>query len=417
MLVLRGDEALSAFRLATLCTNVAQRIPQVTGMTACHVYFVDTVREPTNDEKRDVARMLPGSQGKDSITRIHDLVDLKEGEWKALMVIPRPGTVSPWSSKATDIAHTCGLERVVARIERGTCYILHCPKDTDLQGVLDLVHDRMMHVVRDDLPLSSELFVHHDQKPLQHVNLSKATTKVEAITLLEQANAAWGLALAADELAYLVHAFYGDHEHSLKRDPTDAELMMFAQVNSEHCRHKIFRADWTIDGKPMPHSLFDMIRNTYKQHPEGVLSAYSDNAAVLAGEVDDIVTRFAVAPSPEIACPPYTTTEEKIHMVIKVETHNHPTAISPFPGAATGSGGEIRDEGAVGQGSQPKAGLTGFNVSDMLIPGHVQPWEQDIGKPEHVASALDIMTQGPLGAAAFNNEFGRCVYTLCRNDV
>ncbi|RKP07462.1 PurM, N-terminal-like protein, partial [Thamnocephalis sphaerospora] len=320
-----------------------------------------------------------------------------------MSVCPRPGTISPWSSKATDIAHLCTLAHCVERIERGVVYLLRVNGElsaAEHKAAAELLHDRMTESVGDALPTADQIFLHGQPGPLKHVEmLSEAEHLDAAKQALVRANKDWGLALADDEIDYLVKAFVGSEAGSLRRNPTDVELMMFAQVNSEHCRHKIFGATWTIDGAGMPHSLFQMIRNTYKLHPQHVLSAYSDNAAVLEGPT---VPRFAID-----AAGRYTSTEEPVHMVVKVETHNHPTAVSPFPGAATGSGGEIRDEGAVGTGSKPKAGLTGFTVSNLLIPDYRQPWEEDVGKPDHVASALDIMIQAPLGGAAFNNEFGR----------
>jgi phosphoribosylformylglycinamidine synthase len=310
-----------------------------------------------------------------------------------LLVVPRFGTVSPWSSKATDIAHVCGLTDI-ARIERGIAYYL--AGDTSLTqeqrvAIAALIHDRMTETVLDRVEAAASLFEHHAPKPLATVPvLAKGRTALEA------ANAELGLALSEDEIDYLVVAF----RDQLRRDPTDVELMMFAQANSEHCRHKIFNAEWIVDGERSDKSLFAMIRNTYRCSPQGVLSAYRDNAAVIEGWQG---RRWYAQPGGG----GYEGSDEPIDILMKVETHNHPTAISPFPGAATGSGGEIRDEGATGRGAKPKAGLVGYTVSNLRIPGHVQPWEQDFGKPGRIVDALQIMIEGPIGAAAFNNEFGR----------
>ena len=311
-----------------------------------------------------------------------------------LLVVPRLGTISPWSTKATDIAQHCGLSEVT-RIERGTVYYISTqggkPLSKSEQAVLlPLLHDRMTETVLTDAGGAAEkIFRHGKPQPLATVNVLKGGRKA-----LEQANRAMGLALSADEIDYLVENF-----RKLERNPTDVELMMFAQANSEHCRHKIFNADWVIDGEAQDMSLFGMIRNTHKVSPQGTVVAYSDNSSIIEGAR---VERFY--PRADGA---YAFSEELTHILMKVETHNHPTAIAPFAGAATGSGGEIRDEGATGSGSKPKAGLTGFSVSNLNIPGFVQPWEGSYGKPGRIVSALQIMLDGPIGAAAFNNEFGR----------
>ncbi|KAF9577849.1 tetrahydrofolate synthase, partial [Lunasporangiospora selenospora] len=311
----------------------------------------------------------------------------------------------------------CNLKHHVQRIERGQSYLIrtkdgHLLTEQEYKTIVGLVHDRMTQDVLNVVPAEKVIFKQGIPAPLATVELmgkDQERSPREARERLVTANKDLGLALADDEIDYLVAAFVGSSklisDSCLVRNPTDVELFMFAQVNSEHCRHKIFGADWTIDGEKKPNSLFGMIKNTHQLHPEYTLSAYSDNAAVLKGPK---AHRFAPLSSENNA---YTLFEEEVHTVVKVETHNHPTAVSPFPGAATGSGGEIRDEGATGIGSKPKAGLTGFTVSNLLIPGHVQPWETDYGKPSHVASALDIMIQGPLGGAAFNNEFGRPAIT------
>ncbi|KAH6560525.1 hypothetical protein BASA60_000265 [Batrachochytrium salamandrivorans] len=347
--------------------------------------------------------------------------DLASGTWHLVFVTPRPGTISPWSSKATDIASICGLGNKVQRLERATAYFVCVANNSSNDLVLDPatfeavkphVHDRMMHAVTQTIPDEVVLFAVGDPRPLKTVDLVSAATTNQAgsqdtpstslpKSVLAKANTDWGLALADDEIEYLVDAFLHPTEADQPRNPTDVELMMFAQVNSEHCRHKIFGATWTIDGMQHDTSLFAMIKNTYKLNPEYILSAYSDNAAVLEGPMG---VRFSFDPDSKL----YNTSLEEIHTLVKVETHNHPTAVSPFPGASTGSGGEIRDEAAVGQGSKTKAGLTGFTVSNLYIPGFEQPWEgANPGNPAHIASALDIMMQAPLGGAAFNNEFGR----------
>ncbi|KAJ3045638.1 hypothetical protein HDV00_007762 [Rhizophlyctis rosea] len=427
MLLLPGSAALSEFRRARLLTEIKAACPAVSDIKT---YYVHLIRP---------AEAFPTDQNSQQFTELRDLLltllrygsirdnthsaeeeQLRQslvnqgttdgaGAWKTLLVLPRPGTISPWSSKATDIARTCGLGNYVKRIERGVVYFVQTANgaaisEQDLSRFVDSMHDRMTQVVLRQVPDSTQIFSQGEPGPLKSVPLLAAVKDGKnPREVLAAANKEWGLALAEDEIDYLVQAFLHPQEAGeVPRDPTDVELMMFAQVNSEHCRHKIFRASWTIDGKDQDHSLFDMIRNTYKLHPSHVLSAYSDNAAVLVGPKG---TRFF----PDIKNGNvYTTDVEELHTLAKVETHNHPTAVSPFPGAATGSGGEIRDEGAVGQGSKPKAGLTGFTVSNLRIPGFVQPWEvQDPGKPAHIASALDIMIEAPLGGAAFNNEFGR----------
>ncbi len=342
------------------------------------------LERPLNEQGRDVLERLltygPQSPQED----LHDDI---------LLVVPRLGTISPWASKATDIAHACGL-RTVARIERGTAFRIELGSGTLIdQGarreLVPLLHDRMTEAVLTTLAEADALFHEANPKPLVRVDLLG-----HGAAALEDANRSMGLALSEDEIAYL-----HDYFLRVRRNPTDVELMMFAQANSEHCRHKIFNAKWVIDGKAQPHSLFAMIKNTHAQHPDGTLIAYADNAAVIEGAK---VARFY--PGPDGV---YRFSEEYTHILMKVETHNHPTAISPFAGAATGSGGEIRDEGATGRGAKPKAGLTGFSVSDLHIPGFGQPWEEGYGKPGRIASSLQIMLDGPIGGASFNNEFGR----------
>ncbi|PKM02275.1 MAG: phosphoribosylformylglycinamidine synthase, partial [Gammaproteobacteria bacterium HGW-Gammaproteobacteria-5] len=321
-------------------------------------------------------------------------VPVQEPAGQLFLVVPRFGTISPWSSKASDIAHNCGLEKV-QRLERGIAYYVQGEfSDSDAQLIAAALHDRMTQMVLDRFEEAANLFSHAEPKPLTAVDILGGGRAA-----LEKANTELGLALAEDEIDYLVSAFQG-----LKRNPHDIELMMFAQANSEHCRHKIFNASWDIDGESQDKSLFGMIKNTYQMHSENVLSAYKDNASVIVGH-----TAGRFFPNPETR--QYGAVQEPVHILMKVETHNHPTAISPFSGASTGSGGEIRDEGATGRGAKPKAGLTGFTVSNLNIPGFEQPWEQAYGKPERIVTPLDIMIEGPLGGAAFNNEFGRPALT------
>ena len=313
-------------------------------------------------------------------------------------VLPRIGTISPWSSKATSIAHVCGFEKKVKRIERGTVFTiaLDKPFDSTQPPFANELYDRMTQILSEDEPDLEAMFTDHEARPARTIPIH--TEGNDSRKLLEEANKSLGLALDASEIEYLAEAYAIDGP--LRRDPYDVELFMFAQVNSEHCRHKQFNASWTIDGQRKASSLFDMIRNTHRRNPRYVISAYSDNAAVLEGQNGSF---FA----PNRSTGEWMQTKEQVHYLAKVETHNHPTAVSPYPGAATGSGGEIRDEGAVGRGSRPKSGLCGFTVSDLLIPGFHQPWELDVGKPDHIASSLDIMLEAPIGSAAFNNEFGR----------
>jgi len=308
-------------------------------------------------------------------------------------IAPRVGTQSPWSSKATDILHNTGFG-AIERIERArvVCIVSSGAEGgTDLRALAAALHDRMTESVffesADEL---HALFASRAQKKLGHIDvLGRGAAAIAA------ADHELGLSLASDEIEYLVAEFT-----RLGRNPTDVELYMFAQANSEHCRHKIFNASWTIDGTKRPLSLFQMIRNTNEVSGDNVLSAYRDNAAVIRGGRGG---RFF----PEPGDATYGYHEEDIHILLKVETHNHPTAISPWPGAATGSGGEIRDEGATGRGAKPKAGICGFTVSNLNLPQAPQPWERAYGRPAHIASPLEIMIEGPLGAAAYNDEFGR----------
>ncbi|MFC3949909.1 phosphoribosylformylglycinamidine synthase [Serratia entomophila] len=381
MEILRGSPALSAFRITKLLSRCQDAQLPVSDIYAEYVHFADVSAPLSAEEHAKLQRLL----------RYGPSLAEHAPAGRLLLVTPRPGTISPWSSKASDIAHNCGLKQVV-RLERGLAFYVKAPALTESQWqqLAALLHDRMMETVFSELQQAEQLFAHHQPAPYQAVDVLG-----EGRSALEQANVRLGLALAQDEIDYLLNAFTG-----LGRNPTDIELYMFAQANSEHCRHKIFNADWIIDGEQQPKSLFKMIKNTFEQTPDYVLSAYKDNAAVMEGSQ---VGRFFAAPGNG----KYDYHQEDAHILMKVETHNHPTAISPWPGAATGSGGEIRDEGATGRGAKPKAGLVGFSVSNLRIPGFEQPWEQDFGKPDRIVTALDIMTEGPLGGAAFNNEFGR----------
>jgi phosphoribosylformylglycinamidine synthase len=385
-----GGNALSTFRAQALLTALQAAAPRVTAVHARHVHWVD-------------AGAPLDACARDKIGALLRYGDPYAGpvDGALVLVMPRLGTLSPWASKATDLARNCGL--ALRRVERVTEYRLTLktgllggskPLTPDeLRAVAALLHDRMTESVAFEREAAVHLFDEQPGKPLEHVDVLGAGR--EALVV---ANGRFGLALSDDEIDYLVEAF-----RKLQRNPSDVELMMFAQANSEHCRHKIFNADFTIDGERQPLSMFGMIRHTEKTSPQHSVVAYSDNAAVMAGGP---VERWL--PQGYTNAPLYGPREETAHVLMKVETHNHPTAISPFPGAATGAGGEIRDEGATGRGAKPKAGLTGFSVSNLHLPGTTEPWEQQpYGKPEHIASALQIMVDGPLGGAAFNNEFGR----------
>lgn len=381
MLRLIGNPALSEFRIHRLLEALRPAAPQIKGLTTRYVHFIAVERRLDPQEREVLSRLLDyGTEAP------------APGGEPTLLVVPRAGTISPWSTKATDIAHNCGLADI-ERIERGIAYYIELDGALDeqaLAAITPLIHDRMTETVLLHEDDAEGLFSQAEPAPLGIIDLANGGREA-----LEEADRQLGLALAPDEIDYLYENY-----QTLGRNPTDVELMMFAQANSEHCRHKIFNADWIIDGERQPHSLFQMIRNTYNARPEGVLSAYSDNAAVAEGA---LARRLLVDPTTLV----YRPVEEPAHLVMKVETHNHPTAISPGPGAATGAGGEIRDEGATGRGARPKAGLVGFSVSNLRIPGAEQPWELDYGRPARIASALDIMLEAPIGAAAYNNEFGR----------
>jgi len=388
MRVFEGGRAFSPFRIRQREARLRSVHPGAGRIAARLIYFVDTRRE----------------LGAEEIVRLEDLL-LGEGDpWagpgfaptRELFVVPRPGTISPWSSKATEIAFHAGLEDGVRRIERGVHWFLEGDglEESGFGELAAALHDRMTESVLADAEEAALLFREESPRPLGVVELAP-----NAAAALAVANKALGLALSEDEIEYLAAAYA-----EMGRAPTDAELMMFAQANSEHCRHKIFNASWTLDDEAQEQTLFGMIRHTYHHSPQGVLSAYCDNASVIEGH-------HGVRLMPDPVTGEYRRTELDLPILMKVETHNHPTAISPFPGAATGSGGEIRDEGATGRGSKPKAGLTGFSVSNLRIPGFEQPWENDHGRPGRIESALRIMIEGPIGGAAFNNEFGRPALT------
>ncbi|SNX59822.1 phosphoribosylformylglycinamidine synthase [Nitrosomonas ureae] len=388
MLQFCGGRALSPFRLEKLLKEIRAFSLPVTAIHAEYWHFCSVTPTMQDSDLDGLRKILNSDQTQED--KCHP------GEF--FLVLPRPGTISPWSTKATDIAHHCGLT-AVERIERGVAYYIQCDVQlaiNDKNRLARMLHDRMTETVFASFDEAVKLFQHFPPKPLHTIDVMHG-----GIETLLQANRNMGLALSPDEVDYLLH-----HFRTVQRNPTDVELMMFAQANSEHCRHKIFNANWIVDGKPQDKSLFAMIRNTHQMHPQGTLVAYADNASVIEGAK---INRFYPGNQQT-----YGYAEEETHVLMKVETHNHPTAISPFPGAATGVGGEIRDEGATGRGAKPKAGLCGFSVSNLNINGFVQPWEYEgsdnqttYGKPGRIASALQIMLEGPIGGAAFNNEFGR----------
>ncbi|MFG6466575.1 phosphoribosylformylglycinamidine synthase [Roseateles sp. BYS87W] len=386
-----GGNALSDFRAQALLARLQEVSARITGITARAVHWVWTDAPLQDADRERFAALL--TYGEPAVA---------DATGDLVVVTPRFGTVSPWASKATDIARNCGL--VLKRVERVVEYRIATKNSLlglggakpltadELNACAALLHDRMTESACFSRDETQHLFDERTAEPLAHVDVLGAGRAA-----LEKANVEFGLALSGDEIDYLETNF-----KKLGRNPSDVELMMFAQANSEHCRHKIFNASFTVDGEAQPLSLFGMIRNTEKLNPQHTVIAYSDNAAVMEGHA---IQRWMPAPT---AGAPYAARAEQAQVLMKVETHNHPTAISPHPGASTGAGGEIRDEGATGRGSKPKAGLTGFSVSNLHLPGLSEPWEQNpVGKPAHIASALDIMIEGPLGGAAFNNEFGR----------
>ena len=385
MLRLRGSQAYSNFRLQKILAEVKQALPQVTSIDTEFQHLVKLHEQDQTLEPKELAML-------ERLLTYGPSMNEVEHQGQRLFVLPRFGTISPWSTKASDIVAHCGLSKI-ARVERGIGFYIDAESDLDqsaLDTIAQLIHDPMTESVVSDIDQAQGLFRDELPKPLFEVPLLS-----EGKGALEAANVELGLALSVDEIDYLLEQY-----QMLKKNPTDVELMMFAQVNSEHCRHKIFNADWIVDGESKEHSLFRMIRETHMQNSKGTLVAYSDNSSVLAGSKGE---RFF----PNSESKEYNGHEENIHILCKVETHNHPTAISPFPGAATGSGGEIRDEGATGRGSKPKAGLSGYSVSNLRLPNAPQPWEGPEAKPARIASPLQIMLEGPIGGAAFNNEFGR----------
>ena len=382
MLHISGSQALSSFRIDKILADIRDEFPTVTNLVSEYQHFVDIKSELDAESLSVLNKLLTYGPKRRQV----------DHQGQLIIVLPRIGTISPWSTKATDIANNSGLIDV-KRIERGVAWFVQSEPALDAEALAQLakrLYDPMIESVIYDYAEVEQLFIQQIPQALTEVNLLEQGRQA-----LEAANEEMELALSEDEIEYLTEQYT-----AINKNPTDVELMMFAQVNSEHCRHKIFNADWVIDGQAKPNSLFDMIRNTHQHNATGTLVAYSDNSSVLAGSES---ARFFPNASTKL----YEKNQEAVHILCKVETHNHPTAISPFPGAATGSGGEIRDEGATGRGSKPKAGLTGFSVSNLRIPDAQQPWEGVQSKPDRIASPLQIMLEGPIGGAAFNNEFGR----------
>lgn len=424
LLILPGPQALSPFRIQNLINdlnNAANSTSFIKDIKTCYVNYIDLTQSLTSNEDillKDLINFTDISSttnnGNDDLTRIlydsinsDKIVTNLNDNLYLLRIVPRPGTISTWSSKATSIVHNCNdsFKLKINRLERGMAILIKTIPNFPILSILkndnslSSIFDKMTQSLYiDNLPNHNSLFF-NDLNPRPLINIPIVTSKNKnSLQILSDVNKNLNLSLDIGEINYLLDAF----KNLLHRDPTDVELFMFAQVNSEHCRHKIFNADWTIDDKIMPYSLFKMIKNTYNITKKFTISAYSDNAAVI--ETNNSAYFF----NPNPITKEWISIKESIPMLIKVETHNHPTAVSPFPGAATGSGGEIRDEGATGRGSKTKCGLSGYSVSDLLIPNFIQPWElTNIGKPDHIASALEIMIQAPLGSAAFNNEFGR----------
>ena len=385
MMMIPGKSAISPFRLKKLEKELAQQGFAKVGLKAYWVYWVQLEQDKdlTEDVLQKLEQLLSYGEGGNLPSEVSELA----------ILAPRLGTITPWSTKATDILCNAGLP--VVRVERGQVFLAAGAESVDGSAYLDALHqlivDPLTQTLLPDLESGCSLFEEQPRRELTFIPLQQ-----EGIAALETSNETLALALSQDEIEYLYAAYL-----KLERDPTDVELMMFAQANSEHCRHKIFNARWCIDGEQQDKSLFEMIQHTAQSSPKGIQSAYSDNAAV----IDATATGAWFYPDPSKHI--YAWKSEPIAMLMKVETHNHPTAIAPFPGAATGSGGELRDEGATGRGGKPKAGLTGFSVSNLNIPGFTQGWEQSCGYPSRIQSALDIMLEGPIGAAAYNNEFGR----------
>lgn len=398
LLVLPGPQALSPFRVQALKLEIeAKSLVAVSLVALVYVHYL-ALSTPLLDSQRQLVDVLlrydtPASASDEPLVQAVASDYSGANNTYLVRIVPRFGTISPWSLKATDIAHICGLAGTVDRIERGLALLITTegPVDFSSGEALTSVFDRMTQSIYvNQAPDPHQMFAHHLPKPLVTVDVLLGPDN------LARANKELGLALDQGEIDYLIDAF----TKVIGRNPTDVELFMFAQVNSEHCRHKIFNADWTIDGADKPLSLFKMIRNTHAKNPQHTVLAYLDNAAVFDGPEGFVW-------APKFDSKQWHAIKETVQTLVKVETHNHPTAVLPFAGAATGSGGEIRDEAAVGRGSKTKAGLAGFSVSDLNIPGFKQPWERDVGKPNHIALSLDIMIEAPIGLAAFNNEFGR----------
>ena len=381
-IILQGGPSFSNFRLSSLQSALEARAPEldISKIDAVDVFFIEAEKPLVGTAKRRTFALLNVEQ-----------TLINRG---GFFVTPRKGTISPWSTKATDIFLNCSIGGV-ARVERGIHYRIMNSNGLELTNVdlgfaLYELHDRMTEAVYTDV---SEFFAHFEPTELRTVPLMNKGPES-----LHRANIEWGLAMSPEEINYLANAY-----QRMRRDPTDAELVMFSQVNSEHCRHKIFNADWIVDDEKSELSLFNMIRNTHNLAPDGTLVAYSDNSAVLNGFPADW---FEVNQRGNLRN--YQKTEAQVDILCKVETHNHPTAISPFPGAATGVGGEIRDEGATGIGGRPKAGLSAFMVSNLELPNYPLPWEKPIAEhPDRLANPMDIMIEGPIGGASFGNEFGR----------
>ena len=373
-----GIQALRKFKVNSLNERFQALFPDLELIGTEYIHFIQSDKDLNQSNKKTLYKLLDYAPGVNLVNSKHKIT-----------ITPRIGTISPWSSKATDICKLCGLS-VVSRIERGINYHFDRPVSAnELATILELVMDKMTESVLNDMNDSDLLFNEFMPNKFDTIDILS-----QGKSAINRANNELGLALSQSEINYLFDSFV-----AIERNPRDIELMMFAQANSEHCRHKIFNADWTIDSEKQAISLFGMIKNTYKQNPEGLLSVYSDNSAVMNG----YASSYFEANEEGI----YQSSVAEKAVLMKVETHNHPTAIAPDPGAATGSGGEIRDEGATGRGSKPKTGLCGFSVSNLKIPNSVQPWEKDYGKPSQISSALEIMIDGPIGAASFNNEFGR----------
>ena len=383
ILFLRGERALSGFRIEKLLQKAAALGLPEAEIRSEYWYFADCAEGLDAADAEKLEALLAG--------QVASVLPQSSGSLHLFLVTPRIGTISPWASKATEIAKNCGFAQI-RRIERGMAvWLSGSLSEAQKQQWAALLHDRMTESVLPDFQAAAKLFAHPEARTFDTVDVLSGGRAA-----LEKANAVLGLALSPDEIDYLL-----DNYRALKRNPSDVELMMFAQANSEHCRHKIFNADFILNGEKQPKSLFRMIRDTHEAAPAGTVVAYKDNASVIEGAK---IARFY----PDAAANQgYRFHEEDTHILMKVETHNHPTAIAPFAGAATGAGGEIRDEGATGRGARPKAGLTGYTVSNLNIPDLKQPWEGGYGKPAHIASPLDIMIEAPIGGAAFNNEFGR----------